>query len=1107
MKTKMLLLAAVSIIAHTAYSQHRASDPKADSAAMITVGDVRFTVLTPELVRMEWNSTSQFEDRASLIFINRKVPVPRYEVQNEDEWLTITTDKLTLRFKKRSGKFSERNLSIEREVNGLKTRWHPGLRDSLNLKGTTRTLDGTDGEKDVQLEDGLLSRSGWSIVDDSQGPLFDGSDWDWVVARQEGERQDWYFFGYGHNYKKALSDYTQIAGKIPMPPKFAFGYWWSRYWTYSDRELRTLVSDMKHYGVPIDVLIIDMEWHDTYGISGNVVKRDPFGQHVGWTGYTWNKTLFPEPAQFLKWTEGQDLQTALNLHPASGIAPMEERYYDFAKAYGFDTTGRPYIPFRMEEKKWATTYFDNLLRPFEKDGIDFWWIDWQQWLENKTVKGLSNTWWLNYTFFTSMERHGERRPLLFHRWGGLGNHRYQIGFSGDTHITWSSLDFQPYFTSTAGNLGYGYWSHDIGGHMGGIADPELYLRWIQYGIFSPIVRTHSTKSPTIERRIWRHTDQFELMRNALQFRYGLAPYIYTASREAYETGVSLCRPLYYEYPELPQAYDFKNEYFFGPDLLVAPVTQKADSSTGLSAKTVWLPEGEWYEWFTGTILKGGQILERSFALNEIPLYARAGSIIPMYPDISSLQHPVDTLVLSLVPGSHGSARIYEDDGTTSEYKTNQYAFTRIVRTLEKDSSTKITVFPREGSFKGMASKRSYEIQLLRSYPPVEVRINGKACLFSAKPKAAFWTYDGTQLMTAISVPPVPCKQKTEIVVRWSSRERTAERHLNGKIGLFGRMPKIAEAMKAEVNRRDWAANAPDPVLYAANLPMMITYHPEKTIEYLTTQDGKTDVLVRSIMDFPRGDNAILESIVRQLPSLPPIVSAPQIKLERSISDRSSTVEMNCQMKAASIRYTLDGSIPDETSTAYSVAFAVDKTSTITAKAFQNGMTASFPVTAEFQLVYAKSVKYEQDNSPRYTGGSPLALVNGKFGKTDEYAKDWVGFQQVDFGATIELSVPRVLKSIAARFLDNQPVWIFLPTRVTIEISADGAKFVPVLDRDTKEDAEHRSDIPSIRTYAASFAPQQVSHVRIRADNLGICPAWHRGAGGKAWLFVDEIIVE
>jgi len=1107
MTAKTLFLAAVLTIADAGFAQQKTLNPKAANSAQVTSGNVRFTLLMPELVRMEWSDQGVFEERASLLMVNRKTPVPRYSVDDKGDWLVIRTDRLVVGYKKGTGKFTKDNLRIEFELNGKKVEWQPGYRDTLNLKGTTRTLDDTDGEKDVKLEDGLLSRSGWSLIDDSQRPLFDGSEWDWVMPRPDGNRQDWYFFGYGHDYKKALFDYTQVAGKIPMPPKFAFGYWWSRYWTYSDRELRALISDMRHYDVPIDVLIIDMEWHDTYGISGNVVKRDPFGQHLGWTGYTWNKTLFPEPARFLKWTDGEGLQTALNLHPASGIAPMEERYDEFAKAYGIDTTGRPYIPFRMEDKKWAATYFNTLLRPFEKDGIDFWWIDWQQWLDSKTMNGLSNTWWLNYTFFTSMERRGERRPLLFHRWGGLGNHRYQIGFSGDTHITWASLDFQPYFTSTAGNVGYGYWSHDIGGHMGGIADPELYLRWIQFGIFSPIVRTHSTKSPTIERRIWRHTDQFELMRNAIQLRYQLAPYIYMASREAYETGVSLCRPLYYEFPEHPQAYQFKNEYFFGPDLLVAPVTQKSAPGTGLSVKTVWLPEGDWYEWFTGTMLKGGQIVERSFALNEIPLYAKAGSIIPMYPKISSLQQPVDTLVLGLVPGTTGSTRIYEDDGTTSDYKTSQYSFTRVVRTLEKDSSTRITVFPRDGSFKGMASKRAYEIMLLRSYPPVEVVVNGKPYGFHQESKAGFWKYDGSQLLTVITTPPVPCNQKTEIIVRWSAVERAAEKHLNGKIGLFGRMPAIAEAMKAEVNRRDWAANAPDPVLYAANLPMMITYHPQKTVELLAAYDRKADVLVRSIMDFPRGDSAVLGSIVRQLPSLQPIVPAPQIKLERSIADRPSTVEMSCPMNNALIRYTLDGSTPDETSTKYSAPFAVATTCTITAKAFQKNMTASFPATAEFQKTFAKSVKYEHDNSPRYTGGSPLALVNGKLGTSDEYVKEWVGFQQVDFGATIELSAPKELRSISARFLNNQAVWIFLPTLVTIEISADGVNFVPVFSRDSKADAETRSDIPSTKTYAVSFAPQSVSHIRVRAKNLGSCPAWHRGAGGRAWLFIDEILAD
>ena len=187
-----------------------------------------------------------------------------------------------------------------------------------------------------------------------------------------------------------------------------------------------------------------------------------------------------------------------------------------ARAMGIDPATKKYVPFDITNKKFAENYFNILHHPLEEQGIDFFWLDWQQ-EQNTRVTGVNPTWWLNYTHFSDMERRG-KRGMLFHRWGGLGNHRYQIGFSGDTIAVWDSLAFQPYFTATAANVGYGYWSHDIGGHMrvdlgakpaAGIPQdpgyPELYTRWIQWGIFSPILRTHTTKDQQSERRIPRST--------------------------------------------------------------------------------------------------------------------------------------------------------------------------------------------------------------------------------------------------------------------------------------------------------------------------------------------------------------------------------------------------------------------------------------------------------------------------------------------------------------------------------------------------------------------------------------------------------------------------
>ncbi len=1107
MSRDLLVIPLLLLISWNAGAQSISHNPKAHPDAMVVCSDVRFTLLTPQMIRMEWSADGHFEERASFIFLNRHLPVPHYTKEEHDGWIIITTEKLTLRYRLASGKFSKENLNISFRLDTMAGTWYPGMMDSLNLKGTTRTLDQTNGEKDVELEQGLISRSGWSVVDDSKSLLFDGSEWNWVTNRPEGERQDLYFFGYGHEYKQALYDFTLVAGKIPMPPRYAFGYWWSRYWTYSDPELRRLVMDMKTYDVPIDVLIIDMDWHKTWGLTANNPKRDPFGESIGWTGYTWNRSLFPDPGGFLQWTRDQHLKTALNLHPASGIAPMEEKYADFAGAYGFDTTNHPYIPFAMENKKWAQVYFDVLLRPLEKQGIDFWWLDWQAWLESKTLKGLSNTWWLNYTFFTNAERLGTTRPLLFHRWGGLGNHRYQIGFSGDTWISWESLAFQPYFTSTAGNVGYGYWSHDIGGHMYRDPSSELYLRWLQWGIFSPIVRTHSTKSTTIERRIWKYADTFEMMRDALHFRYALAPYIYTASREAYDSGISICRPMYYDYPEKQKAYDFKSQYMFGDEMLVAPITEEASTLSGLAAQKIWLPEGEWYEWYSGTGVKGGAVVERTYALDEVPLFIKSGAVIPMYPQRNNLQQQIDTLVLTLIPGGNGETRVYEDDGISSKYKKNHYTFTRVMKNVLSDGSIHLTVFPREGSFDEMAKSRSYEIRLLCTFPPSEVSVNGKSYAYASYEKPERWTYDALHLTTYALTPKIECDKKIEVIVDFSPQHKENKELLNGKIGLFGRLPKIIAMMKDEVNRHDPFANAPDLVLRAGNLPTRINYAPEQTMKLLADFEQSSYSLLRQITDYPGGNSEVLRAIVSLIPDAPRMLSMPEIKIGKATSTEPAQVEIVLAEPGAEIRYTLDGSMPVESSSLYSIPFTLDTTATVRARAFKAGLLPSEPSVVPFNRIWAKSVRYDNPPSTRYTGGSEYALVNGKLGTAENYKEDWIGFEQEDLSATIELLRPQTLHSITTRFLQIQNAWIFLPTHVRYEVSSDGVQFQSVFESESRAESERQSENNEVKEYTATVNSTNVKFLRVRAKNLGVCPAWHTGVGGKAWLFVDEVKVE
>ena len=781
----------------------QAQQPIANPNAIVKEGrEVRFTVLTPQLVRLEWDSLGVFNDNASFVVINRQLPVPKYTVTRSNGWLTITTAAMEIRYRQQSGKFNAANLSIQYKTAGQTAfNWAPGTVQSANLKGTARTLDGFDGDayykstKKLQLEDGLLSKDGWTFIDDSKSLLFDKSDWAWVQERPTYEVQDWYFMGYGNNYKSALYNYTLIAGKVPLPPRYAFGYWWSRYWRYSDNELRKLVTDFEKFNMPLDVLVIDMDWHLTDSVF---LSRDEFDQRKGWTGWTWDKGVFPDPAGFLQWTKTKHLKTTLNLHPASGVASFESQYSDFAKRMKFDATTGRNIPYEGSNKQFMHHFFDGLLRPMEKQGVDFWWLDWQQWPTDKKLKTLDNVWWLNYTFFTDREKNSKVRPMLYHRWGGLGNHRYQIGFSGDAIISWKSLEYQPYFTSAASNVLYGYWSHDIGGHMyhGGEEkelDPELYTRWMQYGVFSPIFRTHSSKSALLNKEFWNFRgDYFEALTDAIRLRYTLAPYIYTMARKTYDTGISLCRPMYYDYPDSKEAYEFTRQYQFGDDLLVAPIG--APMKDSLSTVRAWLPAGnDWYEWHTGTLLKGGQVAERRFTITEYPLYVKAGAIIPMYPAIKHLDQNPEKMILGIFPGGTGSTQVYEDNGNDKDY-AKQYAVTKVSTSQPANRTFRINMAPRTGSYTGMKPTKDYQITLYGSEMPVSVTVNGKKMVYTdSSITKQGWQYDGSNLAVVIRLPAVNCSQNTTVTVSYDPKQSVVL--TDGLVQQFKKLSKTTTALK------------------------------------------------------------------------------------------------------------------------------------------------------------------------------------------------------------------------------------------------------------------------------------------------------------------------
>lgn len=632
----------------------------------IVTGDgYRISVLTPQLLRLEYDPENHFEDHATKLAIDRCFPACDFRMERKPGKLELHTEWLSLFYDEAPFSGGGLSVKVRSRCAGIYSTWHYGDLLNENLWGTARTLDQADGA--IPLEPGIQSRlQGFSVLDDSNTILMleDGR----TFPRHDGHK-DLYFFGYGFDYKGALRDYFHLTGTTPLLPRWVLGNWWSRFYAYTAQEYQQLMERFAQEQVPLSVSVVDMDWHIT-----DVDPKDG----KGWTGYTWNRELFPDPKAFLQWLHDRGLKVTLNLHPAEGIQPHEDCYNAACKVLNRDPALRQAIPFDFEDPAFRQTYFDTVLHPLEEEGVDFWWVDWQQ--GDAARYRTDPLWLLNHYHFLDSGRNGIR-PLTFSRYAGPGSHRYPIGFSGDSVISWESLQFQPYFTSTAANIGYGWWSHDIGGHCSGVRDEELAVRWLQFGVFSPIMRLHSTSNLFNGKEPWRFNEPAQsIMKEFLRLRHRLVPYLYTANWHCHSNEGVLIQPMYYDWPDCEEAYEVPNQYTFGSELIVSPITVPQDTVWGMGCATVWLPESGalYYDFFTGTRYSGGRKIKMFRSLERLPVLAKAGAIVPLAGECEARENgtalPAE-IELKIFAGSDGQYRLYEDDGFSMAFERGEYAET------------------------------------------------------------------------------------------------------------------------------------------------------------------------------------------------------------------------------------------------------------------------------------------------------------------------------------------------------------------------------------------------------------------------------------------------
>lgn len=578
-----------------------------------------------------------------------------------------------------------------------------------NLGAWSRGLDEKRGS--IPMWDGILSRDGWYLLDDSQTALNDGEDW--VVDRpvHQGGYQDGYFFGYGTNYQAGLKEFYKITGNPVMLPKWAFGVWYSindANYTTSSYYQNVLLPQLRAAQIPLDVLVVDTDWKAPYR----------------WNSWDWNTTAFPNPTNFFNWAKEQGLAIPLNLHPT--IQGDDSKFtVTNATAEGLINKGGRYH-FDFTNKKHAQAYFD-LHKPFNDLGVRFWWFD-QAEEPNSAVKGVPADTWINGLYTKEANERG-LRGFAFSRIGSghagysdgrkpgiaWSEHRYTVHFTGDTYNTWDMLAFQSTFTIKEGNIGIPYVTHDLGSYHADLLSDDMYMRWVQFGTFQPIFRLHSKRG---KRLPWQYPKVSQYATDFIRLRHALVPYTYTLAHESATGGMPIVSGMYFYYPNSPEAFTYDRQYLYGEKILVSPI-----ASAGATASTeVWFPEGKWTNYFTNETVVGPVVKTVSAGYNSMPAFVKAGGIIPLAPYSDFVGQIVeDSLILKVYTGADGEFTLYEDEGENLNYQTGNFGLTKIIYS---EQQRKLSIRSQQGTYSGAPENRSYNVQLYNAEIPENVIVNG-----------------------------------------------------------------------------------------------------------------------------------------------------------------------------------------------------------------------------------------------------------------------------------------------------------------------------------------------------------------------------------------------
>jgi hypothetical protein len=549
---------------------------------------------------------------------------------------------------------------------------------------------------------GVLSKAGYFLYNDTPTPVLDDQN-GWITARpDEAGYQDWYLFYYRKDMARALLDYRLLCGATPLIPRYVFGLWYSRFQPVTGAEWREIVADFEKHELPLDLVSLDIYWH----------KR-------GWNGYDWNTDLLGDPADLLRFFHARNIHVTASSWP-NKVPLQDSRFQQFLTEAGIEPPGPAETQWddrdkleKFEKYDWAIprharAFMEVLHQPAQAEGIDFWWVDQVVPVE---VKNADHQLWTNHVFYTHAQAHDpDRRPLILGRACGLGAQRYPVHFTGDTWSYWPTLENQVEHTLRAGHLGQSFISHDVGGFIAlfPFIDPELYLRWVQFGVLSPVFRLHSAES---EKRPWLYGPQvLAAFKTAIRLRMEWVPYLYTLAWQSAQEGLPMCRSNALQKPEWNEGAEVWNSYYLGDRIYAAPVV------TPGTVRQVLLPPGRWHSALSGEVIEsdGRRPLPQIAPFNRPPLhYYPAGSIMIKQPAslrAATLPQTLRVEIYTLGEPCRDTFTLYEDDGLSRACERGEYSLLQFAME-ESRAGLQLDILPAEGRFAGLPAQRNYEIHI------------------------------------------------------------------------------------------------------------------------------------------------------------------------------------------------------------------------------------------------------------------------------------------------------------------------------------------------------------------------------------------------------------